>query len=264
MGPTLWAVADLHAAVRGNSARIDAITPRTSKDWLIVAGDVAERTEVVLHVLYTLRSRFDKVIWVPGNHELFSRSVDKNRGRAKYNELVAGCRDIDVLTPEDPYAVFAGRTIVPLFTLYDYSYRPAGMTFDQALASAYDKQVVMTDQFAIAPFVDIRAWCWDRLAYSVKRLSRVQGPTILINHWPLVSEPINRLKYPQLSLWCGTRHTQSWAPRYNAEAVIYGHLHMPGVIEVDGVPHIEVSLGYPREWEKYDESYIWPYPVVET
>ncbi|MDO4908882.1 MAG: metallophosphoesterase [Corynebacterium sp.] len=264
VGPTLWAVSDLHAAVRGNSARIDSIQPRHPKDWLIVAGDVAERTDVVVHVLQTLRSRFEKVIWVPGNHELFCRSVDKNQGRAKYSEIVAGLRDIDVLTPEDPYPVFAGRTIVPLFTLYDYSYRPAGMSLEQALASAHANQIVMTDQFAIAPFVDIRAWCWDRLAYSIKRLSRVQGPTILINHWPLVSEPINRLRYPQLSLWCGTRHTQSWASRYNAEAVVYGHLHMPSVIEVDGVKHIEVSLGYPREWENNDHPLPWPYPVVET
>jgi hypothetical protein len=32
--------------------------------------------------------------------------------------------------------------------------------------------------------------------------------------------------------------------------VVYGHLHIPRTIWRDGVPFVEVSLGYPREWER--------------
>lgn len=120
---------------------------------------------------------------------------------------------------------------------------------------------MMTDEVAIAPFVDIRAWCWDRLAYSIKRLSRIDGPTILINHWPLVQEPTQRMRYPEVALWCGTRHTRSWPKRYHAQQVIYGHLHIPVVEEIDGVTHAEVSLGYPREWQSRDGQ-VWPYKVM--
>lgn len=262
MSRTLWAVADLHAAVKANTVKVDQIQPRDPGDWLIVAGDVAERTDLVLRVLAELRGRFACVIWVPGNHELFSRSQDRYQGREKYDELVAGCRRIDVLTPEDPYPVFNGVTVVPLFTLYDYSFRPQGITVEQAVEAARQRQVMMTDEFAIAPFVDVRAWCWDRLAYSIKRLSRIEGPTVLVNHWPLVQEPTQHLRWTELALWCGTRHTRNWAERYNAAAVIYGHLHMPGVIEVAGVPHVEVSLGYPREWERHGDIQEWPYEVL--
>lgn len=264
MTQTLWAVADLHAAVKNNGPRIDQIQPRDPSDWLIVAGDVAERTELVLQILNTLRKRFARVIWVPGNHELFSKSTDRYRGREKYDELVEGCRRIDVLTPEDPYPVFGGATIVPLFTLYDYSFRQQGLTVEQAVQAARDKQIMLTDEFAIAPFVDIRGWCWDRLAYSIKRLSRVDGPTILINHWPLVVEPVNQLYLKEIGLWCGTRHTRHWAQRYSAEKVIFGHLHMPGETVVEGVKHVEVSLGYPREWEHHSPDRVWPYPVMEV
>ncbi|WBT07891.1 metallophosphoesterase [Corynebacterium sp. SCR221107] len=264
MTQTLWAVADLHAAVKANAPWIDAIQPKDPGDWLIVAGDVAERTELVLQVLNTLRKRFARVIWVPGNHELFSRSTDRHQGRAKYDELVEGCRRIDVLTPEDPYPVFGGVTLVPLFTLYDYSFKPQELTVEQAVQAARDKQVMLTDEFAIAPFVDVRAWCWDRLAYSVRRLSRVQGPTILINHWPLVVEPVNQLRLKEIGLWCGTRHTRTWAQRYNAQRVVYGHLHMPGTVNVDGIVHEEVSLGYPREWGRLPEDRQWPIPVMEV
>lgn len=264
MTQTLWAVSDLHAAVKHNAAMIEKIVPRDPADWLIVAGDVAERTELVIEVLHNLRKRFAKVIWVPGNHELFSRSSDEHRGREKYQELIDHCRKIDVLTPEDPYPMFHGITIVPLFTLYDYSFRPYSLSVEQAIEASRAKGIMLTDEFAIAPFVDIRAWCWDRLAYSIKRLSRITGPTILVNHWPLVIEPMQRLTFPEIGLWCGTRHTRAWAARYQAQAVIYGHLHMPSEIEVEQVPHIEVSLGYPREWQRHDNSRPWPYPVVEV
>jgi calcineurin-like phosphoesterase len=261
---TLWAVSDLHAAVKANADAIDAIHPRNPGDWLIVAGDVAERTAVVVDVLKTLRQRFARVLWVPGNHELFCRATDVDKGRAKYDALVQACRDVDVLTPEDPYPVFGGVTIAPLFTLYDYSFRPQGYSIENAVQAAHDRQVMMTDEFAIAPFVDIRAWCWDRLAYSIKRLSKVEGPTILINHWPLVIEPVQKMAYPELGLWCGSRHTRGWATRYNAQCVIYGHLHMPGTVVVDGVKHHEVSLGYPREWQSNLEGRQWPFPVMEV
>lgn len=261
MAQTLWAVSDLHAAVKLNKAKIDEIQPTDPSDWLIVAGDVAERTELVIEILAKLRKRFAQVIWVPGNHELFSRSTDRFRGREKYDELVESCRKIDVLTPEDPYPRFGGITIVPLFTLYDYSFRPQGLSVEQAIQAARDKGVMLTDEFAIAPFVDVRGWCWDRLAYSIKRLSRIDGQTILINHWPLVVEPVNELYLKEIGLWCGTRHTRQWAQRYNAEAVIYGHLHTPGELLVDGIRHIEVSLGYPREWQQLPADRPWPYPV---
>lgn len=260
---TLWAVSDLHAAVRANRARLAELSPDNPRDWLIVAGDVAERPAVVTEILAELAGRYAKVIWVPGNHELFARSTDRARGRQRYDELVQACRALGVVTPEDRYPVFDGVTVCPLFMLYDYSFRVAGLSVEEALARARARQIVMTDEYSIAPFVDVRAWCWDRLAYSVRRLSRVTGPTVLVNHWPLVQEPTLRMALPELALWCGTRHTRDWARRYNARAVVYGHLHMPGTLTVDGVEHHEVSLGYPREWRpRGGQAPPWPYPLL--
>jgi hypothetical protein len=38
--------------------------------------------------------------------------------------------------------------------------------------------------------------------------------------------------------------------RFRAQAVVYGHLHIPRTTWHDGVRHEEVSLGYPREWRR--------------
>ncbi|WP_295624205.1 metallophosphoesterase [uncultured Corynebacterium sp.] len=261
---TLWAISDLHVAVKANKSVVESLVPPNPADWLIVAGDVAERPELVLKTLGELSRRWARVIWVPGNHELFCRGADAHVGEDRYRQLVDGCRRLGVLTPEDPYPTFGDVTICPLFTLYDYSWRPAGTTIAEALEMANRSQVVMTDEFAIRPFVDPVLWCRRRLADTVRRLSRVEGPTILVNHWPLAREPLGAVYYPELSMWAGSRHTQDWGTRYQARHVIYGHLHIPGTTVVDGVPHTEVSLGYPREWQPRDGDRTWPYPVMEV
>ncbi len=38
--------------------------------------------------------------------------------------------------------------------------------------------------------------------------------------------------------------------RFNATTVVYGHLHIPRVTWQDGVRFVEVSVGYPREWQR--------------
>lgn len=264
---TLWAVSDLHINSPGNREAVaDHVRPRHPLDWLIVAGDVAEDADTVLGVLKGLSDRFDTVIWTPGNHELYSRSSDELKGIGKYNYLVEGCRRLGVLTPEDPYLSFAGHTVVPMFTLYDYSWRTPGTTPAEAIAAAEEKSVVLTDHYAIAPFVDIPLWCRERLHYTVRRLSRVEGPTVLVNHWPLVREALEKVRHPEIGIWSGTRHTQNWPKRYKATTVIYGHLHIPIEIFADNVTHAEVSLGYQRDRLRTLPPRLaagrWPYPVL--
>ncbi len=264
---TLWAVSDLHVAVPGNRDLVDRLVhPGTAGDELIVAGDVAEDTATVLDTLGMLADRFRRVIWVPGNHELFSRPGDRFRGEDRYRELVRGCRELGVVTPEDAYPQFGGHTVVPMFTLYDHSWRDPSLTAAQALDAAAEKGVVFTDQVAISPYVDVPAWCRQRLGYTVRRLSRTTGPTVLVNHWPLVREVTDRLNIPEIALWSGTRDTQDWPVRFRASTVVYGHLHIPVVREIGGVTHVEVSLGYPREQAvslpPRLERQLWPYPVL--
>ncbi|MBW2735530.1 MAG: metallophosphoesterase, partial [Deltaproteobacteria bacterium] len=76
--------------------------------------------------------------------------------------------------------------------------------------------------------------------------------TILINHWPLRRDLAILPAIPRFCVWCGTRATEDWATRYRAKAVVYGHLHIPRTHHRHHVRFEEVSLGYPRQ---YDRSY---------
>ena len=83
-------------------------------------------------------------------------------------------------------------------------------------------------------------------------------PLILINHFPLRQDLAVLPRVPRFSIWCGTRRTDDWHLRFNAQVVIYGHLHIPGTRWRDDVRFEEVSFGYPkqRKGDRPIESYL--------
>lgn len=259
--PRLLAVSDLHLSYEENRQWLDRLRPGTDEDWLLVAGDVAERTTDIVSALDVLSRRFVKVVWVPGNHELWTVEEDpvRLRGEARYRHLVDVCRSLGVVTPEDPYPVWPGPdgpvAVAPLFLLYDYTFRPEGAaTKEQALERAYEAGVVCSDEFRLFPdpYTDRESWCRARVDETERRLSALDAgtATVLVNHWPLVREPTRVLWYPEFALWCGTERTADWHVRFRAAAVVYGHLHIPRTTVHDGVRFEEVSVGYPREWRR--------------
>lgn len=258
----LMAISDLHVSHRENRALLDRIRPGSEADWLIVAGDVGERVADVEWVLRELRDRFATVVWVPGNHELWTTSQDdvQLRGVARYEHLVDLCRGLGVITPEDPYPVWNGPTgpviVAPLFVLYDYSFRPAGTgNKAEALAFAHETGVVCTDEFLLHPdpHPTRDAWCHARVEETERRLQELDPsvPTVLVNHFPLTRDPTNVLYYPEFAQWCGTELTADWHRRFRASVVVYGHLHIPRTTYQDDVRFEEVSIGYPREQRRH-------------
>jgi 3',5'-cyclic AMP phosphodiesterase CpdA len=258
--PKLLAVSDLHVAFPQNRAVVADLRPESAGDWLLVAGDVGEIMADIEWALRTLSERFAVVVWVPGNHELWTHQADpvQLRGEARYRHLVEMCRSLGVFTPEDPYPVWDGAggpvTIAPLFLLYDYTFRPPGAATKEAgLARAYETGVVCGDEVMLHPdpYPSREAWCQARLAATERRLEARDPdvPTVLVNHFPLVREPTMVLRYPEFAQWCGTTATADWHVRFGAAAMVYGHLHIPRTTWQDGVRFEEVSYGYPREWQ---------------
>ena len=221
MAGRLLAVSDLHIGYPENRAYADALSPGDPGDWLIVAGDVGEGFADVGFVLASLANRFAKVIWTPGNHELWTLPSDpvKLRGAARYEALVKVCRRFGVLTPEDEFPVWDGPggpvTVAPLFTLYDYSFGADGRP--AALAAAREAGIRPVDE---------------------GRLHADPYPSVAA------------LRHQEFAPWCGTTLTAGWHTRPEVVAAVYGHLHIPRTASYDGVRFEEVSVGYPREWQR--------------
>jgi 3',5'-cyclic AMP phosphodiesterase CpdA len=256
-GPRLLAVSDLHAGHEANREVIRELRPASGGDWLIVAGDVGETFADIEWALRLLSERFAKVIWTPGDHELRTPPSDpvRLRGEHRYRRLVELCRRLGVATPEDPYPVWRGPggpvTIAPLFVLYDYTFRPPGLaTAEEALAKAYDVGVVSADDDLLHPdpHPTREAWCDVRITETEQLLATRDAtlPTILVSHFPLVRDLTTILRPPESALWCGTKRTAGWHRRFDAAAVVYGHLHIPRTTWYDGVRFEEVSLNHPN------------------
>jgi 3',5'-cyclic AMP phosphodiesterase CpdA len=271
----LLAISDLHVGYRENRDLLAGLRPGSPADWLIVAGDVAERMADVAWALELLSERFARVIWVPGNHELWTISSDpvQLRGEDRYRSLVGLCRSLGVITPEDQYPVWEGPggpvIVAPLFLLYDYTFLPDGTTTrDEALALAYESGLVCMDELLLHPdpYDGRGAWCEARIKQTEQRLAGLDPrfPLVLVNHYPLVREPTRVLGYQQFAQWCGTERTADWHLVFNVAAVVYGHLHIRRTTWHDGVRFMDVSLGYPREQAgrggKTGPCQVLPYP----
>ena len=254
----LWALSDLHVSHPANREALESF-PAFPDDWLILAGDVTDGPQRLDWCFRQLTPKFRQVVWVPGNHELWTipNAAPELRGVALYERLVEIARCHGVLTPEDPYPIVeledGSVLIAPLFLLYDYSFRPRHVPRDGVVRWARETEAVCADELVLHPdpFPDRDSWCAARCAAAAARLAAFPAdlPKVLINHYPLEEQHAVLPRIPRFSPWCGTRRTEGWHRRFNACAVVYGHLHIRGTQWLDGVPFQEVSLGYPKNWD---------------
>lgn len=284
----LFAISDLHISYKFNHEAIHLLHPHP-EDSLIIAGDVGEKLEH-LHTTFALTTKlFKQVFWVPGNHELYTLPQSKDtaqqdnalsptspptarvpepdnlRGELKYFECVKVANEYGVITPEDEYVTWHSdpgpnafkALICPLFLLYDYSFRPADVSRENAIDWAKEENVYATDEALLHPdpYATRDEWCDALIRKTEDRLQvalAAKDPhtkVVLINHWPLREDLVKLPSIPRFSLWCGTKRTDDWHKRFQADIVVTGHLHIRRTDWRDGTRFEEVSLGYPRQWE---------------
>ncbi len=263
----LLAIADLHLAIPRNREALRAL-PAHPEDWLIVAGDLCEDAKLFAEALAWLACRFARVVWVPGNHELWltDRDAAVHGSVRKYAALVDIARRLGVVTPEDAFPVWppTGEVIVPLCTLYDYSFRPDEVALGDVVRWAAELSNVAADEDLIdpAPLAGMAEWCAFRCALTEARLARElpQGArTVLVGHYPLREDLVRIPRIPRFTPWCGTRRTALWHVRYRAVAAVSGHLHVRRTDWRDGTRFEEVSFGYPGQWDakRGVAGYLW-------
>lgn len=263
----LFAISDLHVGFKENLIALTQLLDHP-EDWLILCGDIADTPDQLDVALQILSQKFAQLIWVPGNHELWTiPRASTLRGVARYEHLVELCRQQGVLTPEDPFPLWEGEggthRLAPLFLLYDYSFRPSDVPIEEAVAWAAEEDVVCTDEILLHPdpYPNVGEWCEARCRESERRLedslAESPHPTILIAHFPLKQELAILPLIQRFMVWSGTRRTEDWHRRFRASTVISGHLHIPCTRYIDGVRFEEVSLGYPQQWKRRKERRGW-------
>jgi predicted phosphodiesterase len=258
----LWAISDIHLSFKANREALEKLLPHPNDD-LILCGDVGETAEHC-HIAFTkAKECFRQVWWVPGNHELYTMPSQKDgtRGEAKYMECVEVARQYGILTPEDDFVLWEGEggpvLIAPIFTLYDYSFRPDEVKLENALEWAREKDIEATDEHLLHPdpYKSRIEWCHALVEKTEAQLvaavaAHPDTKLIIAGHWPLREDLVKLFRVPRFSLWCGTKKTENWHNKYNAKIVISGHLHVRRTDFIDNTRFEEVSLGYPRQWQE--------------
>ena len=116
----VFALSDIHIDYDFNARWIESLSMSEYKDdVLILAGDVTDTLQLLDWCLRALAKRFRKVLFVPGNHELWViREAGEKNSLQKFDEVCSVVRSTGV-----SMQAFRehGVLIIPLLTWYDYS-----------------------------------------------------------------------------------------------------------------------------------------------
>ena len=121
----VFAVSDIHADYPQNAAWLSSLSRQDyQRDLLILAGDVSDSLLLLGRTLTGLAERFAKVIYVPGNHELWViRDGKRLTSFEKFDKVCALAEERGVSTRS---LHLPQLSIVPLFGWYDYSFGEPG------------------------------------------------------------------------------------------------------------------------------------------
>jgi Icc-related predicted phosphoesterase len=238
----IFAISDLHSDFAENWALLRDISGREyTDDVLIVAGDIAHRIDKIESTLALLRPKFERVFYLPGNHELWVKGepVDSIQ---KFEEILKLCHRLDVLT--SPARVGA-YWIVPLFSWYDDSLDHDGSA----------------DASELNGWADFRFCRWPAEIGSVvdymleknsSRIRQYDAPVISFSHFLPRRDLLpgqDRLIFKGLPRVAGSTGLDEQIRALGSQIHVFGHSHINWDKVIDGVRYVQNAILYPRERE---------------
>lgn len=236
----VFAISDLHTDFKENRLIVERLPGDTfNGDALIVAGDVADRLEVIEYTLALLRSKFRQVCYVPGNHELWVRdgaydSIEKLR------RVLETCRRIGVETSP---VKMDGVWVVPLLSWYD----PA---FDGDDDRDAEELEGWADFYFCKWPAGLRDVCRHFLDMNEANIRRPDGPVISFSHFLPRRDllpPREYLRFKNLPKVSGCAPLDGQIRRLKSSVHVFGHSHINTDRVIDGVRYVNNALLYPGE-----------------
>jgi predicted phosphodiesterase len=265
MGSRIFAISDIHVDSRAHAAWIEGLsTEEFVDDILILAGDVSDNVDRMKRTFDCLTSRFSRVFFVPGNHELWVRRRDGGSSLQKLEDVLRLCKSIGITTEPELVQDDAGNKvqIVPLFSWYsepeqassDSLYLPKEGE-DPTLAMWSDRRFIRDEQ----EVNDLAAYF---LKLNGKRSEATYDSEVIsFSHFLPRQELMfsngpptksgGRDPHPSFnfSRVAGSAGLDLQIRTLGSRAHIYGHQHRNRIREIDGVTYISHCLGYPQERE---------------
>ena len=234
----VFAVSDLHVDYDENDRWVSQISQSDyTDDVLLCPGDISHHISSVRRTLEHLRRCFREVVYVPGNHELWVARREDSDSIVRFKEVLAVAEDCGVHTRP---LLIGGFALVPLFAWYDFSFgAPSGH-----LRSAW---------------VDFHACIWPGMevpevaeyfkSLNLPGVRTYDEPVISFSHFVPREELLPRPESSRAFLRpvLGSKDIDRQLRSLGSKLHIYGHYHVNGRREFDGVTYINNSFGYPAE-----------------
>jgi Icc-related predicted phosphoesterase len=237
----VFGLSDLHVDYDVNRRWIEDLSASDYRnDLLILAGDISDDRRLLEQCLTTLAHCFARVLYVPGNHELWVfRDRLQQTSFDKFKDVCRVARDCGVSMD-----TFHHRTlsIVPLLAWYDYSF---GMPGAELLDKWVDYRACRWPEGA-----DVQGVTQRFLALNERRLETRNETIISFSHFvprldvmPDSASDTQRQLYPVL----GSAALDAQIRRLEPIIHLYGHSHINRQVRLDDVLYVNNAFGYPSE-----------------
>jgi len=216
----------------------------SSPTTAIVAGDFTTfgLPERIYYKHFTrLINRFDKVIYVPGNHEYYGSSPQEVQGRLalleKYLEP-----NLKILRAGEPYVFDGQRFIGDTMWFPD---RPEVHIYRRTISDSYQIKGLFP-------------WCFTQSGLFLQMLDSVRRDDIVVSHHvPTDIDTRPQWKLSPTQSYFVNRDCDLWwqsAKPVRPKAWIYGHTHDKHNYVLDGCQFICNPVGYPGENDYLPEA----------
>lgn len=237
----IFALSDIHVDYTENSNWIHNLSNFDySNDILILAGDITDRLPLMEKTFKALCCKFSKVLYVPGNHDLWVKRSEEECSFDKFNKIHILAENCGIETR--PY-VYKNTCFVPLYSWYDFTFGE----LDESISKRWSdfKACQWSGNF---DHPDITEYFH---AMNEKVIQSVDHPTVIsyshfmprIDLMPDYIPPKKQLLYPVL----GSAKLEEQIRQLNSKIHVYGHSHVNRSEVRDGSLYINNAFGYSHE-----------------
>jgi Icc-related predicted phosphoesterase len=236
----IFAVSDLHVDYEPNALWVKQLSlVDYQNDVLIVAGDLSDQAERLQACLETLARRFRRVLFVPGNHDLWVRREPGLDSFGKFERIRA---QVTALGASMEVFHHGQLSIVPLLGWYDDSF---------GVPSEELRQVWM----------DFRACRWPegytsrdvaQAFMAMNRYRRQSADEVIVSfsHFlPRIDVMPSRIPLDKRYIYpiLGSSALGEQVKALHPVVHVYGHSHVNRRVTLDGITYVNNAFAYPHE-----------------
>jgi predicted phosphodiesterase len=240
----VFAISDIHVDYEENLHWLNNLSKSDYKnDILILGGDVTDSITLFERVMRDLRCRFNKVLFVPGNHDLWIYRSNIKDSLAKFELIKTITQNCGICMESFS---FGSVLIIPLFGWYDYSFgQPSSKTYEvwmDFIACKWPN--TWAEDSITAHFISMNR--------SLLNIENKDNLTCIISfsHFlpridllPSYIPENKRYLNPVL----GTSLLEQQIRYLNSSIHVYGHSHVNIEVSKGNTLYINNAFGYPNE-----------------